>query len=188
MAPDRQHFVHGAVADHFAHHAFGKIAQRFLRLACAEQIHFRISNPILDHPWHKRGVQITRDHRLSFLRLRIALVHVHRGGRGKTELELLQTLGRHDVDFIEVRNRIGQPGINDVVISAEPSLHTDGVCRNRREPEQQCEKYGYDADAGDHTENQPQRFNGKMFDNVRSRHRRLLLTQSSHGSASQFKE
>src|SRR5213079_1923456 len=99
-------------------------------------VQYRITDQILYHPWHKSRVQIARDHRFSFLRLRIALVHVHRAGRGKTELELLQTLGRHDVDFIEVRNCIGQPGINDVVISAEPSLHTDGVCRNCSEPEQ----------------------------------------------------
>ena len=111
----------------------------FLRLACAEQIHFWISNPILHHPRHKRGVQIARDHRLSFLWLDIALINIRRAWRGKPKLELQQTLRRHDVNFIDVRNRIGQTRVHVVVIRAEPRLHTKRVCRNRREPEQQRE-------------------------------------------------
>ena len=86
--PIVRYFVHGPVTDDFAHHALRKVPQRLLRLARPEQIHFWIGNPILYHPRHERGVQIARDHRLSFLWLDITLINIRRAWRGKPKLEL----------------------------------------------------------------------------------------------------
>src|SRR6267142_2415853 len=146
-----------------------------------DQIHSRISNPILDHPRHERGVQIPRNHRLSFLRLRIALIKICRTRGRKTELELLQTLRRYDVNLVDVWNGIGQTRVHEVVVSAKPGPHPNRVCGNGHEPKHQREERGRNSDARDDTKNQSQRFNREMFGNVRSRHKRLLLTQSSHG-------
>ena len=148
MSSDREDFVHGAVADHLAHHAFGQIAQRFLRLASAKQVHFRIGDAILDDPWHERSVEVACDHRLGFARLHIALVDIGRVRRGKTELELQETLRRHDVNLVDVRNGIGQTRVYEIMVGAEARLHTDGICGNRRETKQQGEKSGGDSYAG----------------------------------------
>src|SRR4030095_12734074 len=111
----------------------------------------------------------------SFLRLRIALIKVGRTQGGKTELELLQTLRRYDVDLVDVWNGIGQTRVHDVVVRAKPRPHPNRVCGDGHEPKQQREERGCDPDAGDHTENQLQRFNWKMFGNGRSRHKSALI-------------
>src|SRR5260370_21788169 len=106
----------------------------------------------------------------------MALVHVHRAGRGKTELELLQTLRRYDVDLVDVWNGIGQTRIHEVVVSAKPGPHPNRVCGNGHEPKHQREERGRNTDARDDTKKQSQRFDRKMFGDVRPRHKALLLT------------
>ena len=88
MPSNCEHFIHGAVANHFAHNALGKIAQRLLRLAGAEKVQFRIGDAILHDPRNEGGVEIARDHCLGFLRFPVALVDISRVRRSETELEL----------------------------------------------------------------------------------------------------
>src|SRR5207245_1995407 len=106
----------------------------------------------------------------SFLWLRIALVKICRTRSRKTELELLQTLRRYDVDLVNVWNGIGQTRVHDVVVSAKPGPHPNRVCGDGHEPKHQREDRGRNSDARDDTKNQSQRFNGKMFGNVWPRH------------------
>ncbi len=157
MPSDREHFVHGAVADRLAPHAFGKIAQRFLRLARAEKIHFWIGDAVLDDPWHEGGVEIARDHCLGFLRFHIALIDVGRVGRSETELEFQQTLRRHSSNFINVRKCVSETGIHEVVVRAKARLYTDGIRRDRGETEQECKEGKDKSDAGDQAEHQSDR-------------------------------
>ena len=167
MPSDREHFVHGTVADHLAHHAFGKITQRFLRLARAEEIQFWIGDAVLDDPWNEGGVEIARDHCLGFLRFHIALIDVGRVGRCETELEFQQTLRRHSSNFINVRNCVSETGIHKVVIRAKARLYTDGICRDRGETEQQCEERDEKSDAGYQAQEQTHRLNWNVLGNHR---------------------
>src|SRR5262245_20789413 len=77
----------------------------------------------------------------------------------------------HDVNRVYKRNGVGQPWLNVIVISPKASLHTNRVCWNCGETEQQCEESGHNPDAGDHTQKESKRFNGKMFGNVGPGHK-----------------
>ena len=70
---DGQDFIDRAIADDFAHHAFGEIAQRLLRLARAEEILLRVGDPVLHDPWDEGGIEVARDHRLGVFGLLVAL-------------------------------------------------------------------------------------------------------------------
>src|SRR5207344_335028 len=72
-------------------------------------------------------------------------------------------------------NGIGQPRLHDVVVSAKPGPHPNRVCGDGHEPEYQREERGRNSDARDDTKNQSQRFNWKMFGNVRPRHKRAVI-------------
>src|SRR5436309_14576080 len=124
MSANRENFVHRAIADDFPHNAFGKITESFFRFARTEQIHLWISNAVLHHPWDESGVEIARDHRFCFPGLRIALVNIRGDRRRKTELELQQTLRRHNVNWLDIENGIAKSEIDDIVVSAEARRHS----------------------------------------------------------------
>src|SRR5439155_16113347 len=98
--------------------------------------------------------------------------------RGETELEFQQPLRRHDVNLVDIGNRIGESGIDDIVISAKACLYPNGICRDGGETEQQREEREDKPDAGNQTKNQSDWFNRKTFGNHRPCHRRPLLTQT----------
>ncbi len=87
MPADREHFIDSAIADHFPHDAFGKIAQSLLRFARTEEIHPGIGDPILHDPRDEGRVQIAGNHRFGICRFRIALILVGRVGRRETEFK-----------------------------------------------------------------------------------------------------
>ena len=135
VPPNGQHFIHRAVADHFAHHAFREIAQRLLRFPRAEEIHFRIGDAVLHDPRDQRRIQVPGDHRLGVGRLRISLISVGRVLGRETELQFQQALRRDDSNFIDVRDGVGESGILQPGISPKAQSHTDRICRDRDKAE-----------------------------------------------------
>ena len=122
---DRQDFIDRAIADHFAHHTFGKIAQSLLGFARAEEILLRVRDPVLHDPGNERGVEVASNHRLGIVGLLVALKWVRRSRRGKTKFKFQQALGRDDPDFVDIGNGVGQPRIFRAVVGAEAQLHAD---------------------------------------------------------------
>ena len=83
-------------------------------------------------------------------------INIARVARGKAELQLQQPLRRHEDDFVDVRNGVGQPRLERARVGAEAHLHPDGVRRDGDEAEEQREERDDDADQADDAEDEAQ--------------------------------
>jgi len=101
LPAEGEHFINSAVADHFPHDRFGEGAQGEGGVANPKEILIGIVDSVLDDPFDKGGVEITRDHQALKLRIVAGLVRVGGSGSGKAELEFQLTLGRHDIDGLD---------------------------------------------------------------------------------------
>ncbi len=88
---DGEYLIHGAVADDFADHTFGEVAQCWARVAELEEILIGVGDAVLQDPLDLGGIEVASDHVAFFFRLGANLVrvgHITRAAEAELELQL----------------------------------------------------------------------------------------------------
>ena len=133
LAADSDHLVDGAVADNFAHHGFGHIAEGFAWLADFEKEFGGIGDAVLNDPFHQCGVQVARHHLCFplFVARARTLVRIGCARGGEPEFLLELPFDGDDRRRVNAQRQLEMQSRRNVFEIFAEALHDgDGIARH----------------------------------------------------------